>query len=77
MAVDVFEAIGFAIRGWHQFDHPHIRMAGHARGFVEERPAAEIGLDLGGEVDHHLLNADGMHQPHHIGDGQERHKSLF
>ena len=32
-------------------------MAGHARGFVEERPAAKVGLDLGGEVGQPLRRA--------------------
>ena len=45
MAVDVFEAIGRAVAGRHQLDHPFGRMGGDPRRLVEHLPAAEILLD--------------------------------
>ena len=50
MAVDIFEAIGGAVAGRHQLDHPARRMGGKARRLVEIGPAAEITLDGGGKV---------------------------
>ena len=47
VAVDVFEPIGFTVRGRHQLDDAYRGMRGDARGLVERWPAQEVGLDLG------------------------------
>jgi hypothetical protein len=46
VAVDVFEAVGFTVRGGHELDHADVGVGGHARGLVELGPAEEVGLDL-------------------------------
>ena len=46
-------------------------MGGDARRLVEQRPAAEIGLDIGGEFDEEALDAGLGDKPHHVVDADE------
>ena len=46
VAVDIFEPVGLAVAGWHEFDHTVLRMGWHSRRLVEFVPAPEVAADL-------------------------------
>src|SRR5881394_1968305 len=48
-----------------------------ARRLVERLPAAKIGLDDFGEFAERGLDADMMHEAHHVRDTDERHQRFF
>jgi hypothetical protein len=73
MAVDVFEAVDVPVRGRHQLDHPLGTVAGDPRGLVEALPAAEVVLDIAASSEE-PLDADGVHQLHHVIDADEGHE---
>lgn len=45
-------------------------------GFVEFRPAAEVGLDRVGQFDHQTFDAHMQDKPHHVIDADKGHKRL-
>lgn len=71
MAVDIFEAVGRAVAGRHQFDDALGRMGDDPGRLVEKLPANEVLLDIGGEFRNHPLDADIPHDPHHVVDADE------
>ena len=50
MTVDIFEAVDVAVARRHQLDDAFGAVRGNARRLVECRPAAEVGLDIAGEL---------------------------
>ncbi len=52
-------------------------MRGDARRLVEEFPALEIRLDDVGQFSEDPLDADVMHEPHHVFDADERDEGFF
>jgi hypothetical protein len=73
MAVHIFEAIGDAIRGRHEFDHSVARMRGDAGGLVKQRPAPEILGYHVGKVGQKPFHPDVANKVHHVLDADERY----
>ena len=67
-----FEAVIGAVGSRHQFDHSVGRVGGDTRPLVEQRPAAEVLLDMGGKLHHALLDTHIECQPHHVFNADER-----
>ena len=73
VAIHIFEAVHFAIRGRHQLNHTDVGMRADTRGFVEEFPAGKVGFDFCGDVGQKFRKPDMMHKFHHMIDGYEWH----
>ena len=62
VAIDVFEAVGLAVRNGHQFNDTRGRVIGHADRFVKVLPAQEISLNVAGNALYAGLETVALHQ---------------